>query len=97
MDQLSAVQAQVYDALRNWEGTLLPTEDLDRFLEDWPNDDLEDAHDQVLRALNQLAGLGLAVRVSIPNQMGEYVSGYRMPREDELRKDDDLERLGALA
>ena len=95
MDQLSAVQMKVYLSLQEWKGTLIPAEDLGRFLEVWPNEDLEDAHDQVLRALNQLEGLGLAARVSIPNQIGEYVSGYRILREDELSKHDDLERLGA--
>ena len=56
-----------------------------------------DRHDQVLRALDQLAGLGLVACVSLPNETGEYVSGYRTLREDELSRDDDLERLGAPA
>ncbi len=94
MNQLSTVQSQVYDALGEWKGTLIPTEYLDRFLEQWPIDHLKDCHDQVLRALNQLSGLGLVARVNIPNQLGEYVSGYRILREDELSLHDDLEELG---
>ncbi|MDV6345295.1 restriction endonuclease subunit S [Nitrosomonas sp. Is37] len=94
MDQLSTFQAQVYQALEEWKGTLIPAEDLDRFLVQWPIEHLEDAHDQTLRALNQLSGLGLIARVSIPNQHGEYVTAYRMLREDELTKFDDFERLG---
>lgn len=95
MDQLGEVQANVYWALREWKGTLIPSEDLDRFLEEWPIGHLEDAHDHVLRALYQLAGLGFIARVSVPNQAGEYVTGYRVLREDELTKTDDLARLGA--
>lgn len=97
MDQLSPLQGQVYDALGEWKGTLIPSEYLDLFLEEWPIDHLEDRHDQVLRALDQLAGLGLVARVSLPNDTGEYVSGYRTLREGELSRDDDLERLGAPA
>ena len=97
IDQLSALQAQVFDALRGWNGTLMPAEYLDRFLDEPSLDHLEDRHDQVLRALDQLAGLGLVARVSLPNERGEYVSGYRTLREDELSRDDDLERLGAPA
>ena len=75
----------------------MPAEYLDRFLDEPSLDHLEDRHDQVLRALDQLAGLGLVARVSLPNERGEYVSGYRTLREDELSRDDDLERLGAPA
>lgn len=97
MDQLSTLQTSVYGALEEWKGTLIPAEDLGRFLEEWAVEHLEDAHDQVLRALNQLAGLGLIARVSIPNQQGEYVSGYRVLRDDELSKYDDERRLGPPA
>ena len=97
MDQLSPLQTQVYNALRGWNGTLLLVEYLDRFLEEPSLDHLEDRHDQVLRALDQLAGLGLVARVSLPNETGEYVSGYRTLREDELSRHDDLELLGAPA
>ena len=97
MEQLSVVQMQVYEALREWKGTLIPAEYLNRFLEQWPLENLENGHDQVLRALDQLAGLGLIARVSIPNDVSEYVSGYRMLRENELSRHDDFERLRASA
>lgn len=97
MNELSELQAQVYVALTEWKGALIPAEDLARFLEVWPIEHLEDPHDQVLRALDQLAGLGLVARVSVPNQMAEYVTGYRLLRDDELTKLEDLERLGAPA
>jgi type I restriction enzyme S subunit len=96
--QLSKSQAAVYRALDNWERILIASEDLDRFVEEWLVDDqAEDAQEQVRRALNQLVGLGLIKQVSLPNQVGEYVAGYRTIREDELTKADDLKRLGANA
>lgn len=95
MDQLSGVQAHVYKALQEWKGTLIPSEDLDSFLEEWPVEHLEDAHDHVLRALNQLAGLGLIARVSVPNQAGDYATAYRALREEDLTRAGDLKRLEA--
>ncbi|WP_204138771.1 restriction endonuclease subunit S [Halomicronema sp. CCY15110] len=96
--QLSKSQAAVYRALDNWEGVLIASENLDRFVEEWMVDDqVEDAQEQVRRALNQLAGLGLIKQVSLPNQNGEYVAGYRTIRQGELTKADDLKRLGANA
>lgn len=96
MEQLSEVQNQVYLALQEWKGTLIPSADLDDFLSQWPVEHLEDAHDQLRRALDQLAGVGLIAKVSLPTDTGEYATGYRILREDELSKADDLERLGAL-
>ena len=93
LNQLSEEQAQVYLALQEWKGTLIPSEDLDRFLEEWPIEHLEDARDHVLRALNQLAGMGFINRVGVPNQDGDYVTAYRVLREEELTKDYDLKRL----
>ena len=97
VEQLSEVQNNVYLALREWKGTLLPSEDLSSFLEKWPIEHLEDAHDQVLRILDQLAGLGLIACVSVPNRFGDYISGYRVLREEELTRQSDLEGLGAPA
>lgn len=95
LNQLSAVQGFVYEALSEWKGTLIPSEDLDRFREEcFQIEHLEDANDQIKRALNQLAGLGLIAKISVPNQAGEYVTGYRRLREDELSWAKDLERLG---
>ncbi|MEN6413440.1 MAG: restriction endonuclease subunit S [Veillonellales bacterium] len=96
MNQLSGVQYHVYEALREWKGTLNPSEDLELFLEEWPIEHLEDAKNHVLSVLNQLAGLGLIARVSIPNQIGDYATAYRLLREEELSKTDDFKRLEAL-
>jgi type I restriction enzyme S subunit len=97
LNQLGELQGFVRDALRVWKGTLIPAEHLPEFMGQWPVEHLEDLHDQVLRALDQLAGLGLIARVSIPNQQGEYVTGYRVLRDEELTKFSDLQRLGAPA
>ncbi len=96
MDQLGKVQSEVYRAVGEWKGTLIPSEELDRFLEEWRIEHLEDAHDHMKRALKQLAELGLIARLSVPNQAGEYVTGYRVLREDELTKVEDLEHLNTL-
>jgi len=97
MDQLSDVQGHVYRALQEWKGTLIPSEDLDRFLTEWPIEHLEDAHDRVLRILGQLAGLGLIACVSLVTESGDYVTAYRVLREDELTLLEDRWRLGAPA
>ncbi len=97
IEQLSEVQNNVFWALREWKGTLIPSEDLDSFINIWPVEHLDDEHDHILRALNQLAGLGLIARVSVLTQSGEYVTGYRLLREEELTKVNDLERLGGSA
>ncbi len=97
LDQLSELQGQVYRTLEEWKGILIPAEDIEAFLTEWPIEHLDDAHDQVLRALNQMAGLGLIARVSLPNDSGSYVTGYRVLREEEFSKSDDLLRLGASA
>ncbi len=97
MEQLSTIQNQVYLALQEWNGTLIPSADLDEFLTQWPVEHLEDAHDQLRRALDQLAGVGLIARVSLPTDSADYVTGYRLLREAELSKLDDLDQLGAPA
>ena len=77
-----------------WKRTLIPSENLDRFRYRCPPiEHLEDANDQIKRALNQLAGLGLITKISLPNQAGKYVTGYRSLREDELTWADDIQRL----
>ncbi|MGB3224846.1 MAG: restriction endonuclease subunit S [Desulforhopalus sp.] len=94
LDQLSEFQGFVYSALQKWKGTLIPSDALDEFIERcFQIEHLEDANDQIKRALNQLAGLGLIAQVSIPNQEGEYVTGYRGLREDELSQVSDRHLL----
>jgi hypothetical protein len=40
-----------------------------------------------------LAGLGLIAKITIPNEDGEYVTGYRGFREEEFSGMADLEAL----
>jgi hypothetical protein len=85
LNQLSKGQGTVWEALQMWPGTLIPAEDIDEFrLQYFSNGSLGNTNVSILRALDQLAGLGLVVKVSVPNQQGEYVSGYRSLRENEL-------------
>ena len=94
MDQLSELQSVVSNALQEWRGMLIPSEDLDEFrLQCFSNGHPENANDHILRALDQLAELGLIARISVPNQQGEYVTGYRGLREDERSQAEDLQSL----
>jgi predicted transcriptional regulator len=68
-----------------WPGTLIPAEEIDEFrLQCFSNGSLDNTDTYIPRALDQLAGLGLVVKVRGPNQQGEYVTGYRSLREEEL-------------
>ena len=94
MDQLSDLQGFVYDALREWKGTLIPSEDLETFREQaFPVEHLEDANNQILRALHQLAGLGLIAKISLYNYEGDYVTAFRGLREEELSQVSDRQYL----
>ncbi len=94
MDQLSDFQGFVYDALREWKGTLIPSEDQEIFREQaFPVEHLEDANDQILRALHQLAGLGLIAKISLYNHEGDYVTAFRGLREEELSQVSDRQYL----
>jgi predicted transcriptional regulator len=75
----------VWKALQKCTGTLIPAEEIDEFrVQCFSNGSLDNTNAYILRALDQLAALGLVVKVSMPNQQGEYVTGYRGLREDEL-------------
>lgn len=94
LNQLSEIQGFLYEALREWKGTLIPSEDLNQFRQQcFQIEHLKDANDHIRRALNQLAGLGLIAKISVPNQAGEYVTGYRGLRDDELTWANDIQRL----
>lgn len=94
MNQLSDLQGFVYDALREWKGILIPSEDLEAFHEQAPPvEHLEDANDQILRALHQLAGLGLIAKISLYNHEGDYVTAFRGLREEELSQVSDKQYL----
>jgi type I restriction enzyme S subunit len=92
-DQMSELQYEVWSTIRSWKGTVIPSEHLDEFVKTWTTEHLENAKEQVIRALNQLAGLGLIAKISIPNEDGEYVTGFRGFREEELSRTADLEAL----
>jgi type I restriction enzyme S subunit len=91
IDQLSQRQSMVWKALQEWNGLLVPSQDLDEFRSQYfSNGHSENANDHILRALDQLAGLGLIAKINLPNQQGEYVTSYRGLREDELSQVTDL-------
>lgn len=89
--QISDFQSSVRLALQEWKGTLVPTEHMEEFIRSWPIEHLAGQEDHIERALNELAGLGLIARLSIPNDSGDYVTAYRGLREDELSRVDDLD------
>lgn len=94
MDQLSDLQRWVYDALRKWEGTLIPSEDLDEFHERaFQIEHLENAKNRILRALHQLAELGLIAKISLYNQEEGYVTAFRGLREGEFTQGSDQQYL----
>jgi hypothetical protein len=85
LNQLSKRQGVVWKALQMWPGALIPAEEIDEFrLQCFSNGSLDNTNAYILRALDHLAGLGLVVKVSVPNQQGEYVTRYRSLREEEL-------------
>jgi type I restriction enzyme, S subunit len=93
-DQLSDLQGSVFEALREWKGTLIPSEDLDAFRESaFPIVHLENASDLILRALHQLAELGLIAKISVDNREGDYVTAFRGLREEEFSQVDDRQYL----
>lgn len=98
-NQLSEVQQFVWEALlKSWRGTLIPSEEgsLAEFRRQcFEIEHLENADDRILRALGQLAGLGLIAKISLPNEEGEYVTGYRPLRDEERSRGDDIAILSA--
>lgn len=95
--QINELQSSVRLALQEWKGTLVPTEDMESFVQSWPIEELTGHEDRIKRALNELAGLGLIARTSIPNARGDYVTAYRGLREDELSRVDDLEAIKSVS
>ena len=94
MNQLSNFQRSVYNALIKWEDTLIPSEDLETFYEQtFPVEHLEDANNQILHTLGQLAGLGLIAKISLYNHEGDYVTAFRGLREEELSQVSDRQYL----
>ncbi len=54
---------------------------------------LENPDDQILRALNQLSGLGLVAKMTVPSINGDYVTAFRGFFEEEYSKKSDIEAL----
>ncbi len=98
MNDLSNFQGFVFDALREWKGTLLADEAivLDEFCRSWPIEHEQHIHDRVRRSLEQLAGLGLIAKVTLPNNRGDFVSGYRSLRPEEETRSRDIAHLQQL-
>lgn len=92
-NQLSELQQNVCTAMQEWRATLIPSEDMAEFKQSWPIEHLENADDQILRTLNQLAGLGLIVKIAVPNSEGEYMTAFRGIRKEEFSRSEDIEAL----
>ncbi|MCP4695856.1 MAG: hypothetical protein GY862_03245 [Gammaproteobacteria bacterium] len=95
--QLSKLQQAVLKNLHAWETKIfLPAQELDSFSDARPAKFSRQDHDAIRRALNQLAGLGLIACVSVRDQdTAEYVTAYRLLREDEFTRLRDIETLRA--
>ena len=65
-DQMSELQFEVWWAVKRWKGTLIPSVHLDEFAQETSVEHLENAKERILRALNQLAGLGLIAKSPLP-------------------------------
>lgn len=98
MNELSDFQGFVFDALREWKGTLLADDMtvLDEFCRLWPIEHERNMHDRVRRSLEQLTGLGLIAKVALPNDRGDFVIGYRWLRPEEETRSRDIARLQQL-
>ncbi|MDP1664471.1 MAG: restriction endonuclease subunit S [Methylobacter sp.] len=97
LNELSEFQGFVLDAMREWKGTLLAdnASDLDEFCRLWPIEHERNMHDRVKRALEQLAALGLIAKVALPNDNGDFVTGYRRLRPEEKSRLNDIAALQA--
>ena len=96
-EQLSDFQRNIRLALYEWKGTVIPddTEAFDDFCRQWPIEHQENAKDRSRRALEQLAALGLIAKVSLRNDNGDFVTGFRPLREDENTRLVDAQRITA--
>lgn len=97
VEQLSEFQSNVRLALYEWKGTIVPddTEAFDDFCQQWPIEHQENAKDRTRRTLEQLAALGLIAKVSLRNDSGDFVTGFRPLRDDENTRLVDAERITA--
>lgn len=97
LNELSEFQGFVLDAIDEWPGTLLAdnASDLDEFCRLWSIEHERNMHDRAKRALEQLAALGLIAKVALPNDNGDFVTGYRQLRPEEKSRLNDISRLQA--
>ncbi len=103
VDQLSDFQRRVrLTLLTEWRGTLIAgdLEALDDFSRLWPVEHDKDRRDQIRRALQQLAALGLIAKVSVRQTQDDgevlFVDGFRPLRDEEVNPSQDYEALKAL-
>jgi len=97
LNELSRFQEYVRNALQNWKRVLVPddTAALDQFCNQLSIGNERNIKDRALRALDQLAALGLIAKVSLPNEQGQYLTGFRMLREGETRRTIDIQAVNA--
>lgn len=95
--ELSAFQKSVRNALKKKDRILIPddTNSLDSFSKELTTTNDSNIQDRVIRALDQLATLGLVAKVSLPNEQGHYLNGFRMLREGESRRVADIQTVNA--
>jgi type I restriction enzyme, S subunit len=103
LEQLSDFQQRVrLTLLTEWRGTLIAgdPEALDAFCRHWPVEDDKDRRDQIRRALQQLAALGLIAKVSVKQTQDDgevlFVDGFRPLRDEEVSLSRDYEALKPL-
>jgi type I restriction enzyme S subunit len=103
VEQLSDFQQRVrLTLLTEWRGTLIAgdLEALDAFCRLWPVEHDKDRRDQIRRALQQLAALGLIAKVSVRQTQDDgevlFVDGFRPLRDEEVNPSRDYEALKPL-
>ena len=98
IEQLSEFQNNVRWALyTEWKGTIIPddTEAFDNFCRLWPIEHEENVKERTRRALEQLAAVGLVAKVTLRNEKGKFVTGYRVLREEEYTRLSDAEEINS--
>jgi len=93
LNELSEFQNNVRLALTEWPAKYIIPDDataLEGFCGQWPLEHEVNVQDRTCRALDQLASMGLIAKVTLPNEQGDYLLGYRELREDEARRGSDI-------
>jgi type I restriction enzyme S subunit len=97
LKELSTFQKAIHTALQKLNRMLIPDDPtaMDQFCNELATNNENYLHDRVLRALDQLTALGLIAKVSLPNNEGHYLNGYRILREGETRRMEDIQSVKA--